>query len=292
MRRPLDALAIGTLVLLCLSWGLQQVAVKLALTAFPPMAQMGLRSAGACAIIVGWCILTGRGELLKRDGTLGWGLLAGLLFAVEFMLVYVGLQWTEASRSAVFLYTAPFFVAIGARWLLPEERLGVAQWLGLALSFAGVVIALGVPRAIPSASAVLGDLMILAAGALWAATTLVIKASPFRSASPEKVLIYQLAVSAVAGGLGAIISGEHFGPASGQAIGALLYQTIWVAGVTYLAWFRLLSTYPASPLQAGTSMTPLFGVLGGALILGEPVTIGFAISAAFVVAGLVLVNRR
>jgi drug/metabolite transporter (DMT)-like permease len=293
MRRShLDAFAIGTLVLLCLTWGLNQVAAKLALPTFPPFVQVGLRSAGACALILGWCAITGRGALAKRDGTLPWGLLAGLFFAVEFSLIFVGLQWTEASRTAVFLYTAPFFVALGARWLLPEERFGGAQWLGLVLSFCGVAVALGVPHSVPSRLAFLGDVMVLLAGVLWAATTLLIKASPLRLATPEKVLIYQLAVSAAAALAASFLAGERLGPMTTLATGSLAFQTVWVAGITYLVWFWLLSRYPASPLQAGTSMTPLFGILGAFLVLDEPISLSFAASAALVVAGLVLVNGR
>ena len=292
MRRSLDILAISTLALLCASWGLQQVAVKLALQSFPPLTQMALRSVGASVLVLGWCLLIGRGELRKRDGTLGWGLFAGALFTAEFMLIYIGLQWTDASRSALFLYTAPFFVALGALWLLPDERLGPAQWLGLVLSFVGVATALGVPRVVHSTSAVLGDLMILGAGALWGATTLAIKASPLRSRPPEKVLLYQLVVSAAAAALAAVLAGEAAGPPAPAAVWAMVYQTVWVAGISFLVWFRLLTSYPAGPLQAGTSMTPLFGILAGFLILGEPITFGFATAALLIVTGLVLVNQR
>jgi drug/metabolite transporter (DMT)-like permease len=291
-RRPLDAVAIALLVLLCVSWGFQQVMVKLAFATFPPILQMTLRSAGACAIVVAWCLATGRGALLQRDGTLGWGIVAGLLFGVEFILIFAGLQWTDASRSAVFIYTAPFFVALGATWLLPDERMGPAQWLGLFASFVGVAIALGVPHVAASTRAWLGDLMVLAGGALWGATTLVIKASPLRRAPPEKVLIYQLAVSAVVGAIAALLAGERMGEVTAVAVGSVLYQTVWVAGFTYVLWFRLLSTYPASPLQAGTSMAPLFGVASAAVVLGEPISLGFGLAVLLVVGGLVLVNRK
>jgi drug/metabolite transporter (DMT)-like permease len=229
---------------------------------------------------------------LTRDGTLGWGVVAGLLFGAEFILIFVGLQWTDASRSAVFIYTAPFFVALGAMWLLPDERMGPAQWLGLLASFAGVAIALGVPHVAASPKAWLGDLMVLAGGALWGATTLVIKASPLRRAAPEKVLLYQLAVSAVVGAVAVLAAGERIGPITTVAVASVLYQTVWVAGVTYVLWFRLLSTYPASPLQAGTSMAPLFGVAAAAVVLGEPITLGFGVAVLLVVGGLVLVNRK
>ena len=291
-RRPLDAAAVALLLLLCLSWGFQQVVVKLAFETFPPIMQMTLRSAGACAVVLAWCAATGRGALFTRDGTLGWGVIAGLLFGVEFILIFVGLQWTDASRSAVFIYTAPFFVALGAMWLLPEERMGPAQWLGLLASFVGVAMALGVPHVAASPRAWLGDLMVLAGGALWGATTLVIKASPLRRAAPEKVLLYQLAVSAVVGAVAVLVAGERIGPISTVAVASVLYQTVWVAGVTYVLWFRLLSTYPASPLQAGTSMAPLFGVAAAAVVLGEPITRGFSVAVLLVVGGLVLVNRK
>lgn len=289
-RQPLDLFALAALLVLCASWGLQQVAVKLALPGFPPLTQLALRSAGATVIVLGALALTRRRDLLKPHGAAGWGLLAGALFAAEFILIYVGLQWTDASRSAVFIYTAPFFVAVGARWLLPEERLRPAQWAGLVLCFVGVVVALGTPGVSASARAFTGDLMLLAAGALWGATTLAIKASPLRRVPPEKVLLYQLVVATAGAGAAALLLGERIAAPPAVSWWALAYQTAWVGGVTLLLWFRLLLRYPASLMQAGTSLTPLFGVLGAALILGEPLTAPFGLAVLLAVAGLVLLN--
>jgi len=290
-RHPLGLAPIAALVVLCASWGLQQVAIKLALPAFPPMTQMSLRSAGALMLVLLWCLIAQRGRLFARDGSLPWGLLAGTLFGLEFILIYVGLQWTGASRSSIFIYTAPFLVALGAHWLLPHERLGPLQWLGLIASFAGVAVALGAPAPSTSSRALLGDLMLLLAGALWGATTLAIKATPLRSTPSEKVLIYQLAVSAVLGAAGAVLAGETMGSVSALPFWALAYQTVWVAGITFVVWFRLLARYPAGPLQAGTSMTPVFGVLSAAFILGEPLSASLVLAVGLVVLGLILVNR-
>lgn len=289
-KRPLDLFALFSLLLLCASWGLQQVAVKLALPAFPPLTQMALRSAGAIAIVLAVLVSMRRRDLLRRDGAVGWGLFAGALFATEFILIYVGLQWTDASRSSVFIYTAPFFVALGARWLLPDERLRPVQWVGLALSFIGVTVALGTPSVSPSARAFTGDLMLLAAGALWGATTLVIKASPLRRVPPEKVLLYQLGVAAVAAGVAALLLDERIAAPTPVSYWSLAYQTVWVGGVTFLLWFRLLLRYPASLMQAGTSLTPLLGVFGAFLILNEPLTAPFGLAVLLAVAGLVLLS--
>ena len=142
--RPLDAIAAAIVVVLCLSWGFTQVATKLAIDDIPPLTQATIRSVVASLLIAGWCRLRGI-ALLKRDGTFWFGLAAGVLFAAEFILIYQGLLYTTATRAVLFIYLAPFFVVLGARIFLPADRFGAAQWLGLALSFAGMLIAFGLP---------------------------------------------------------------------------------------------------------------------------------------------------
>jgi drug/metabolite transporter (DMT)-like permease len=289
--RPLDAAATTLAVALCLSWGFNQVAIKLALPEIPPLTQAAFRSTVGALIVIFWARARGV-RLMEADGTLMAGIAAGLLFALEFVLIFRGLIWTNASRASLFIYTAPFFVVIGSRWLIPGDHFDRWQWLGLLLSFAGLVVAFGAPVPGADARALLGDLMLVGAGAAWGATTLVIKASALARASYEKTLLYQLIVSAPLLALGAELAGERVaGPPSALALGALAYQTFWVVGVTYLAWFALILRYSASRLSAFTFLTPLFGIATGHLVLGEPLTAGFAAAAALVVVGLVLVNR-
>ncbi len=290
--RPLDTAAIAVIVVLSLSWGFNQVAVKLAIHDIPPLIQSAVRSCGAALLVAVW--MRARGLSLDlRDGTLVPGIVAGVLFGLEFLLIYRGLVWTTATRAVLFIYMAPFFVALGARWFLPGERLARSQWLGLALSFAGVVVAIGVPRPAADRWEIVGDVMIVAAAAAWGATTLVIKASALARTSAEKTLLYQLVVSAPLLGIGALALGERVqAMPSALALGALAYQTLWVGGVTFGIWFALIVRYSASGVSAFTFLTPLFGVAAGHLVLGEPIGAPFAAAIAFVVVGLVLVNRR
>ena len=289
--RALTPGAIALMLMLCLSWGFNQIAVKLALPDVPPMMQALIRSAGALPVILtaGWL----RGvKFFERDGTLGPGLIAGVLFGVEFVLIFAGLVFTSASRAAVFLYTAPFFVALGARGFL-GERLSALQWAGMALSFLGIVIAIGAPQADVDAKVVFGDLLIIAGAALWAATTLLFKATALSQAPAEKAMAYQLAVSAPILAVCAVLFGESMTRMPGAlALASLAYQTLWVVGITFLIWYALMKTYSASKLSSFTFITPLFGVAAGHFMLGEPISSGFIIAAAFVIAGLVLVNRR
>lgn len=288
--RPLSATAIILMVMLCLSWGFNQITVKLALPEIPPLLQATIRSTGGLLIILMVAWLRGV-PLFQRDGTLGAGLLAGFFFGVEFILIYRGLVYTTASRAVVFLYIAPFVVALGSKRFLGEQ-LSPLQWSGLALSFAGVALAIGVPQPSVDAKVILGDILVMGGGILWAVTTLIVKASPLLQAPAEKTLAYQVAVSIPILALGAAVSGESITQMPGSLAWALMtYQTVWIVGTTFLIWVFLIKTYSASKLSSFTFMTPLFGVVGGYFVMHDTLTLAFAGAALLVMAGLYLVNR-
>jgi drug/metabolite transporter (DMT)-like permease len=200
--------------------------------------------------------------------------------------------WTTVTRGTLFLYLAPFFVVLGSRWLIPGDRFHASQWLGLLLSFAGIVIAFGVPEPAADPRQIIGDLMLVGAAAAWAATTLLIKVTSLNRISPEKTLLYQLVVSVPLLAIGALVFGEHINAVpSALALGSFAYQTIWVVSVTFPIWFALIVRYSAARLSAFTFVTPLCGVTAGHLVLGEPLTPAFAMAAILVALGLVLVNR-
>jgi drug/metabolite transporter (DMT)-like permease len=230
-------------------------------------------------------------KMFKRDGTLGAGLVAGVIFALEFVLIYRGLLLTSASRAVVFLYTAPFFVAFGS-YVFLGERLRASQWGGLALCFAGVALAMGVPQADVDANVLLGDLMLVGGGALWGASTLVVKGTALIKAPAEKGLAYQVAISVPILGFAAWIFGETLTRVPGPlALSLMVYQAVWVVGLTFLIWFALVKTYSASKLSAFTFITPLFGVVASYFIMHDTLSLAFGAAALLVIAGLYLVNR-
>ena len=287
--RPLDAVAALIMVALTLSWGLNQVSIKLALPEIPPFIQATVRSIGAFVVVALWARWRGVSFSL-RDGTLAGGIAAGVLFGVEFLLIFPGLQFTAASRATLFIYTAPFVVALGASILL-GEKLRAVQWIGLLCSFAGLVVAFGVPDA-AGGRQLIGDIMMVGAGIAWGATTLVIKGTALRTAPPEKVFAYQIGVSIPMLALGMLLAGERMtAMPSAWSLGWLAYQTFWVVSLTFAVWFAMVQRYSASRLSAFTFLTPLFGVASGHFVLGEPISWAFALAVALVVGGLVLVNR-
>lgn len=288
-----DGLAVALLLGCCAIWGLGQVAAKVTLSEIPPLMQAAARSLGAALLLVLWSRSRGL-ALFRADGTGRAGLLAGSLFALEFACIFVGLQYTSASRMSVFIYFAPFVVALGMPLIARSERLNRIQAAGLLLAFGGVVWAYFEGFVSPSAGPQqwLGDALGLAGALLWGLTTLTLRGTRLGSALPEKALLYQLAVSAAALGLASLVAGEPW-PAqlTGASLWPLAFQTVVITFASYLVWFWLVRHYPATRISAFTLLTPVFGLLAGVLLLGEPATPRLLTALAAVSCGIALVNR-
>ena len=291
-KAHLDTLAISLLLGCCLFWGFQQVLIKATVPEIPPLFQASLRLAGATALLWLWCLWRGV-PLFNRDGSLPAGLLAGVLFGAEFACIYLGLQHTTASRLTVFLYTAPFWVALLVPLWVKSERLRGLQWAGLLSAFVAVVFALREGFTGDQASTAYGDMLALLAGMLWGLTTVVIRATRLATMPAEKLLFYQLAVGALGFPALSLALGEawvwQFSP---FAITSLALQTLVGAFVSYLAWMWMLGRYPATQLSVFVFFTPLFALLFGALWLDESVSPRLLAALALVAVGIVLVNRK
>jgi len=291
-RRPIDGKAAGLMVVLCAIWGMQQVALKAAAPDMTPVLQIAVRSGIAAAFM--YLLVIMRGETSALGGG-SWkpGIAVGLLFGTEFLFVGEGLRFTSASHMAIFLYTAPVFAALGLHFGIAEERLTPVQWLGIALAFAGVAIAFagrGEGGGAAGADAWIGDLMGIAAGAAWAATTLTVRFSRLADAPATVTSLYQ-----ILGAFGlltatAVMLGQTEVRPSTTLAASLVFQIVLVSIVSFLVWFSLLRTYLASRLGVLSFMTPIFGVVFGVLILGERLDASFLVGAAMVLGGIILVS--
>ncbi|MEO1090241.1 MAG: DMT family transporter [Pseudomonadota bacterium] len=291
MKTRLDRVAIVLLVLLCAAWGINTVAIKLANEGIPPVFQAFLRSLLA-ALLVGLYAKWRGLPLFRIDASTLPGIAAGVLFGLEFIAFYVGVDGTTAARAVVFLYTMPFFVALGGAWLLPNERLGPIRATGLAVAFVGMAFGLFGAVDGESRGTLPADLLCIFAAMLWAATFIVIKATPLVHESAERILFHQLVWSVPALAVGAALAGPfRIVDATPMVLAALAYQVCVVVAVTYLVWFWLVRRYPAARLASFTFLTPLFGVVAGALILGDPVSPSFLLALTGVALGIWLVNR-
>jgi drug/metabolite transporter (DMT)-like permease len=289
-RQPLDLRAVGLVVVLCVIWGFQQVALKGVAANISPVLQLGLRFVGA-AIFFGIWVLLREGRRAFSDGTLPSGLLLGTMFSLEFILAGEALEHTTAAHSVVFLYTAPIFTALGLQFL-PEERLSRLQWTGICIAFVGIAIAfLGFGER-PAIELLIGDLLALLGGASWGVSNVVLRRGRVGRAGTAKTVFYQVATAAV------LLTG--FAASTGQTriewntlvILSLIFQTLIIAILSYLVWFWLMRRYLISRLMLLSLLTPLFGVLFGAALLGDPIDLRFGVGAGFVLLGVLIVNLQ
>jgi drug/metabolite transporter (DMT)-like permease len=289
----LDTFAITLLIACCAFWGFQQILIKFAGREIPPLWQASVRMAGATALLWLWCQFRGV-KLFTRDGSLKGGLLVGLLFAAEFCLIYLGLQHTSASRLTVFLYTSPFWVAVLLPRFVPSETLRRIQWIGLVIAFAAVGVAFSEAFLHGSAPGQWkGDAMGLAAGMFWGLTTIAIRTTKVATIQAEKSLFYQLSVTATVCPLLSLALGETWSfDYSALAWGSVFLQTAVGAFASYLAWMWMLRHYPATQMSTFTFLTPLFALVFGVVLLGEPLTLQLVLALVGVAAGIVLVSRK
>jgi len=289
-QKSLDVRAMAIVVSLCFLWGMGQVSIKLANRGVSPIFQAALRSVVAALLVALWARFRAL-PLVHRDRTFLHGLVIGLLFGTEFVFIYLGLSYTTASHAVIFLYTAPFFVALGAHWLLPNEPLSGRKLAGLILAFAGVIITLWDSLGRPTRLQIAGDLMSMTGGLLWAATSLYLKRVVRSSMTPSQMLFYQLGVSALQLSFMALfLEPRWIRGLDPLVITSLAYQGVVVAFASYLVWFWLIQVYPVSNLSGFTFFTPVFGVLLGGLLLHEPLTAKLLSGAGLVIGGMILVN--
>lgn len=291
-RGPLDAAGVATTLAVVVVWGFNHVVAKLAAPGISLVTQASIRFAFALVLVLAWARWRGR-IFATTDGTLGPGVLTGLVFAGEFLCIFWGLAHTTASRMAVFVYVAPCVTAIGLHYLVPAERISARQWAGMLIAFAGLFAAFSDGFLAADRSTLFGDTLAIVGGILWGGTTIMIRATRLASASPEKTMAYQVLVAALVLPLCALAIGEPGVVAlTPFVIVNMLWQILAVSFASYLAWFWLLTRYRASHLAAFTFVAPLVGVAAGALVLGEPLTLTFVAGAVLVAFGVTLVNWR
>jgi drug/metabolite transporter (DMT)-like permease len=287
----IDAFGATALVLFSAMLGLNQVFMKLINAGMNPVFQAGLRSACAVVPVLVWMKLRGR-RISVDDGTLLPGIVCGLFFAFEFLLLFQALEYTTVARTSVLFYTMPIWVSVAANFLIPGEAMTRRKAAGLLLAVAGVALALSRNEQPATERALLGDLMALAGAAGWAAVALTARVTKLSRASPEMQLLYQVAVSAPI----LLLASGHFGVAL-RGMTAFLwslfaFQVLGVVTALYIFWFWILKVYPASEMASFAFLAPVFGVFFGWLILGEPLSATLFAALSLVGAGIWLVNRR
>lgn len=288
-RRAVDGIGATALVGFALLLAVNQVVIKLTGGGFGPVFQAGLRSAGAVVVLLIW--MQARGLPMRLPpGVFWWGVLSGSLFAYEFLCLFIALDLTTVSRASIMFYTMPIWLALGAHFLLPGERLRPPQILGLVLAMGGVVWAL-LDRD-EGVGSLLGDVLALVGALGWAAIALLVRVTPLARVQSETQLLFQVVVSAIVLLALAPLFGDLFREPTALHWAGLTFQTVCVASLGFLSWFALMKVYRANGVASFSFLSPVFAVVLGWLILDEHIGPQVWLALAMVAAGLFLINRK
>jgi drug/metabolite transporter (DMT)-like permease len=266
--------------------GVNHTMVKVVNEGMAPILQAGVRSAIAFPVVLAFALIARR-RLSLSDGTFWPGLFCGLLFAAEFLALFLALDRTTVGRVAVLFYTMPFWVALAAHFLIPGERLTPRRVVGLVLALGGVALALG--SAEEGGGSLAGDLLSLFAAACWAGIALTARLTRLSTASVEMQLLYQLGVASIVLLALAPLESPLIRDLVPAHLWMIVFQAVVIIAMGFLMWFWILKVYPASDMAAFGFLSPLFAMLFGWAALGEPLTAELLGAMALVGAGIFLV---
>ncbi|MFN2356793.1 MAG: DMT family transporter [Desulfotignum sp.] len=280
------------LLLVCAIWGGNAVSIKFSNQGIPPLLAATIRSVAAGFLVLLWAKFKGQ-QVFFPKGARRHGLMIGLLFGLDFLFLYWSVSFTTASRATIFLYSHPFWVALGAHFILDQDRLRPGKAAGLILAFVGLWMVFRIQSPLLPENNWIGDVMGLAAAVFWAATTLYIK----RISQTVTLNHYQTLFSQLIFAVPVLLAGsllfehDYILVLSAPVLWAMAYQIIVVAFFSYTLWFWMIHNFAVSGLTTFTFLAPLFGVIFGAVILSEPVGMMVWFGLALVCTGIYLVNR-
>lgn len=281
---------VGALVCSAL-WGGNSVAVKLAQASFPPLFMSGGRFALAALATGSWC-LARRVSLRIGAASVPLVLANGFLLYLQIGSFTLGTTRSSSIHSIILINVYPFFTALATRVWLPRFRLAPRNATGLFIAFVGVVVLFGDHLVLPDRSVLAGDLILVASAAILGLKVTYAKQCLDRIGATQ--LVFWEAVVAVPLFLATSLALEGLPAATittGGAL-ALAYQGWAVSFVAFLLWTGLLARHSPNNLAAVSFTTPLFGVLGGSLLLEEPVTVFVLAGGAIIALGIQRVNAR
>lgn len=280
-----DSVGFAIMFVLTLLWGFNYATIKYSTIGLSPIFTSFLRSVIASALGVIYCLAI-KEPLFHRDIRLFHGLVVGLLFGLEFVCLYLGMLYTSAARSAVFIYLSPFVVAIGAHWLL-AERLDWLKALSLTVAFFGVYLVFRGKPSFHASTMWIGDVLEIMAAVFWGLTTLYIKRYLAQRVHPIHTFLYQLVFSIpIIFCCALVLEPVWLKTIDKLVIASVIYQSVIVAFASYLVWFKMIHIYPVGKLSVFTFLTPIFGVASGIIFLGEQATAGLLIGLGCVCAGI------
>jgi drug/metabolite transporter (DMT)-like permease len=253
---------VAALVLLIVIWGYSWIAMKIALRYANAFDFAALRVAiGAAFLFTLVAARKSRITLPSYRTAIVLGLLQVGLFVA---LSQLALTVAEPGRTSVLVFTMPFWMIVFAHFIL-HERMRGAQWVAVALAFAGLTLIVA-PWNLTSLA---GSLLAVSAGAVWAISAVISKRWPTPGADTLVLTAWQLLFGFVALGLVAWLHPHPPVRWTGEFVAALLFSAVLATGMGWWLWTYVLSRTTAGIAGLNALGIPVVAVASSAIQLGE-----------------------
>ena len=286
---PLTAVAIALFI--CVLFGGNQVASKIALQQFPPMLCAALAFSISTIVLWVYAWVKDREWLVPDRRIWRLHIISAILFILFNSIALIGLQFTLASRASIFIAMHPFFVVV-FNYLTPNrERLGWRRWLGLGLTLAGVLIVFS-ERLYPSLGASwIGDSLLLLASAVLGLMILCLRAVT-RYVSPIQATFWQMGLSVPIFWLAALIFEDALNLTRfSESWWGIFYMGLIVNAIAFVVRAELFRRYSASTVSAFLFVSPITGLWLSHWFLNDPLNWTLVLGGAMVALGVFLVYR-
>lgn len=277
-------------LLVCHLWGGSMPTIKVSEHGIPPLVTATGRIVVATLLLLLYARIIKEPVMLPRNNF--WhGVLLGVFFGFTMLFLYMGLVFTDAARGTIFYSTKPFWVAVGAHFIMTQERLNLRKVAGLTLALVGVYLTFWSPGAAGLESD-LGNLMEIVAALFFSATALYTKWLSSRDNLSHYQTLFPMMLFSLPLLFASTLIFEWSHPIKFylEDLLAFGYQSLGAQFLGYILWFWLIHRYPVSLVASFTFLVPLVGVILSAIFLGESTPPSLWIGLGLVGVGIILVN--
>lgn len=271
------------------SWGISWPVAKFLLEQLPPFSMRTAVGAIGCGFAFA-VALARRERIHPPHGQWGWLVVFAMLnFGLFIVLTTQALVWLTASEAVIITYTLPIWASVLA-WPLLGERPTIRKGAALVLGLSGVALLVGVGSVEATWAKLPGVALGFTAAWLFGLGTVIAKRHPLKM-PPATGVAWQAAIGTIPVGVLGLWEAPSWNEVTAVGWGAATYIGTIPLTVAYLAWFRALRLVPASTAATTVLVSPVMGVLGSALMLGEALGPRQIVALAMTVTGVALAAR-
>ena len=276
------------LAVLAACWGLAFVFIRVAVQPLGAFVLVELRALLGCLVLLLYASMSG----VAIDWRRNWRkfvIFGALGSAFPFTLIALAQTVLSASFAVVLVTMAPLFSAlIAAFWL--GDRMTVRKTGGLLLGLVGVAFLTGFKPDSAGAAPPWAVALALATAALYGVAGVYSKRHLAGIAPLAAAAGSQLGAALLLLPL-ALVFPPNAVPTLVQWLNVAALA-VFSSALAFILYFRLIDSIGPVKTASVNYLTPLFGVAGGVLVLGEPLSANLLIGLAMILAGVTLLFGR